>query len=69
MLLLLSLLVAFYFENIMDIYKRRTFPDTANMASEDNQNTQGQYVCCDFVFLGFDTLYSFFTTLVAMYLY
>ena len=37
MLLLLSLFVALYFENILDIYKRRTFPDIANVASEDKQ--------------------------------
>jgi len=50
MLLLLSLLVAFYFENILDIYKRRNFPDIANLASEDKQNKQGQRVCCVCVF-------------------
>jgi hypothetical protein len=60
MLLLLSLLVAFYFEKILDVYKRRTFPDIANLASEDKQNKQGQHVCCDF-FLRFNNLYSFFT--------
>jgi hypothetical protein len=45
MLLLLSLLVAFYFEYIMYIYKRRTFLDIANLASEDKQKKQGQCVC------------------------
>jgi hypothetical protein len=63
MLLLLSLLVALYFENILDIYKRKTFPDNADLANEDKKNKQGQHVCCDF-FFNFDTLYSFFTTLV-----
>ena len=64
MLLLLSLLVALYFENILDIYKRKTFPDNANLANEDKKNKQG-HVCCDFFFFfNFNTLYSFFTTLI-----
>jgi hypothetical protein len=51
----LSSPIAFYSENITDINKGRSFPDTENLASEDKQNKQGQQMCCD-VFFGFESL-------------